>query len=1390
LRLSRPAYFTRVQDDARRRWDQLEADPVLAGPWHQLFRQVQSPRHVLSELLQNADDAKATWVQATISDGLFEFVHNGEDFDEESLQSICQFGLSNKRHLHTIGFRGVGFKSAFALGPQVEIITPSLTYGFHHKRFTEPIWLAQQTSSGETIIRVAIDQASKITTLRAEFDRWVRSPIPLLFFHHIKRLEIQNHAIRREVLGPGPMPKAEYIRLSNGKTIDVLVVHSDPEAFPQEVMEEIRDERGSMELDLPPCAVQIVLSEAAEHFLYTVLPTEVKPLLPFSFNGPFMQDPARREIKHPVNSPTNRWLLQRIGQLASNAMRGWLDNQDIDVKERARAYELLPRHSEKEDTLDDVCTNLVIEEFKKSFSSHEKILLGHDGSLLSKDNVVALPKAITQTWPPEQALNIFAPHRKKVLSQDIRKRSFDSLKSWNVLDELDIKDIVGKLLSMTEAGPFCPKPLERLFHLWAYLQPLSSPDSRELKKIIRKLPIVPVSGKKELLPAEDVLVLGGREWEVSDENKDFLMSRVDVADPAWVKLMTNVDEEKIEKHHALACDFFNKLNLYQRVGVEQVVAAAAKKIFNSSNDLDEEGIRLARIAAFSDVRIQDDFKFLCQDGQWRTTTSELLVQGSEDLEALLPWDIFSIKVISDDYEKGLPSKDIERWRTWAGDFLKSKLLCFPVPLLSKETVQKNHSDISKLCISRGGNAPSSYPLKSHYFQIHDYNWDENIWFEWQDMEEDRPGFLSEVLRAILQNWSEIWEKRVGAKVFQEGHTYIRTLDHGNLRAAWLQKLRNLSCLPDTFDNCYLPAELYRRTLDTEALLNIEKFVHHDFDKPQYSKILDLLGVQSQPTGVDPLLTRLKDLSKTKTPPITHLVDLYRAIDRVLLRMDTRETAKLKRSFNENALIYTDGHDWEKLNTVFRDNPEDIPGVRLIHPEAANLAMWDRFEVPRRPTLGMAIAWLKSKPLDQSLNKPDRERAIEILRRAPAQTWQECQAWLDVTGRWVSKSDLKWYTNNIQTISGLFSPFKRRTADLSILDGTANIDFIRDAGLNALDNLIEHRLESRVFANHVSKPSWLLRLADILLRLRRPDDNETSENLKVVYESERSLASRLKKVKWQPVHNLKVIPYINSEQAGSPSERKVIWQDDSIYVQGSPPAHHPELINELSRHFQTHDVKKIIADCVDRDPEWIDVYADEHLDLEDLPSEETSVSKPPEEDKKIATEPPVTVETPPEKILDNGKEHEQHKDNEDEDDKGEDKLRTKSPITSPDSVKKGFKSFLDKLGFTWVPQHEYFADNNGTIIRKTEPPFKWAEYNVSGERIGSYWVGRGSLENGVEIPADIWNQILTDNQQIFIILIDSPSVSRYKLSDLKDMVNLGKIEIYPTRMIIRTRDQIE
>ncbi len=154
----RPPYFERIRAGAAGRWRQLEADPELAGPWHQLFKQVQSPRDVLSELLQNADDAGATETCVSIDNGQFVFTHNGEDFTEEHFASLCRLGYSNKRALHTIGFRGIGFKSTFSLGDVVELYTPTLAVSFCRRRFTEPNWVESNVrTAGLTQIRVRID---------------------------------------------------------------------------------------------------------------------------------------------------------------------------------------------------------------------------------------------------------------------------------------------------------------------------------------------------------------------------------------------------------------------------------------------------------------------------------------------------------------------------------------------------------------------------------------------------------------------------------------------------------------------------------------------------------------------------------------------------------------------------------------------------------------------------------------------------------------------------------------------------------------------------------------------------------------------------------------------------------------------------------------------------------------------------------------------------------------------------------------------------------------------------------------------------------------------------------------------------------------------------------
>ena len=315
----RPDYFERIRSSAVKRWEQLEADAELAGPWHQLFKQVQSPRHVLSELLQNADDAGATRASVMIENGVFVFSHNGEDFIEEHFASLCRFGYSNKRALHTIGFRGIGFKSTFSLGDTVELHTPTLAVAFHKHRFTAPEWLADEIDTdGETRVSVRIATDHRRREIEKNLEEWIASPISLLFFKHIRQLTIGNTEAHWQWLGDGPLSDSEWMGLNGAEGERFLIVRSALEDFPSDALAEIRQERllgADQEMAFPPCKVELVLGAPGR--LYVVLPTGVETALPFACNAPFIQDPARMRIKDPETSPTNQWLLERTGRLAA-----------------------------------------------------------------------------------------------------------------------------------------------------------------------------------------------------------------------------------------------------------------------------------------------------------------------------------------------------------------------------------------------------------------------------------------------------------------------------------------------------------------------------------------------------------------------------------------------------------------------------------------------------------------------------------------------------------------------------------------------------------------------------------------------------------------------------------------------------------------------------------------------------------------------------------------------------------------------------------------------------------------------------------------------------------------------------------------------------------------
>lgn len=88
--------------------------------------------HFIYELLQNAEDTKATQVNFKLNfDGL-EFTHNGNLFVEDNVKAITSFGNSTKRDDPTsIGKFGVGFKAVFAYTNTPEIHSGDFHFRIH-----------------------------------------------------------------------------------------------------------------------------------------------------------------------------------------------------------------------------------------------------------------------------------------------------------------------------------------------------------------------------------------------------------------------------------------------------------------------------------------------------------------------------------------------------------------------------------------------------------------------------------------------------------------------------------------------------------------------------------------------------------------------------------------------------------------------------------------------------------------------------------------------------------------------------------------------------------------------------------------------------------------------------------------------------------------------------------------------------------------------------------------------------------------------------------------------------------------------------------------------------------------------------------------------------------
>ena len=1406
--MKQPDYFKLVQKEAISLWDKLEADPRLAGPWHQLFKQVQSPRHVLSELLQNADDANATEAKVEICNGEFLFSHNGDDFVEDQFRSLCNFGFSNKRVLHTIGFRGVGFKSTFSIGDEVKLLTPTLSTAFHRKRFSEPVWInVPHDFPTRTEIHVLIKDERRKVELEKNFLEWLASPVSLLFFRTIRRLQINGKEARWVPSGAGPINNSTWMTLSGDPERKFLLIKSEEKDFPEEALQEVKDERLVLgeEITLPPCRVEIVLG--AEGRLFVVLPTGVNTKLPFASNAPFIQDPARVKIKDPEISPTNRWLLGRIGELASYSVLDWLNNETIPPVDRCTSYNLWPDVDRDDTTLEGTCAKTVELEFERITQTRACLLSETGKAELTKQCVTVSPELIT-VWPAEQVSAFFDAQNRPLLYSSISSENQRKLINWQYVDEIDKSQIIRII-----EEKHLPKPetWRQLMILWAFL----AEDVTRYYGGHKGVRIVPVQGQDILYAASEVKRLGEKQLLQSDDDWIFLSKYLLVQNPNWTRFLTeqrlnlqkkldginNASEkakqvvDNILSLAELASKVLNALNLAEAADVGKVMEQVTARFFSQKSVQIPECIRLAHIAAKLNAPVTANFQYVAKDNCCHLASNNVVADLASDLDLFTDKDWYQKHVLHEDYFKPSKSCTDTEWQQWVRSE-RSQLQTF-IPINNTSQRIWGRDALRNRLRERGFDKELDFGYKTNNFVFYDYDFDSIHWKVWVDAAKSDGNLWAHIMERLL-NQTQRWSKAMSSLAYQVATTgTYRLVTQETILSAWIIKFRNLPCMLDTWGNPHQPAELLRRTPDTEALLGAEPFIMAEIDNEASRPLLQALGVRDTPTGPERLIERIKVLSRASSPPLQEIFKWYQSLDRMVHRCSTEQFQSIKIAFERDKLVLTESGDstgWARSQEAFLSADEsDVPGAAVVHSLVRHLMLWQKLGVAQKPTADLAISWLKSLPSDKVLTSDEARRVRALLPRYPERIWNECQHWLDLDGRWTPVDNLKYARTmkSLVSYAHLFPVVKHNTADLHDLTE----EFCRQPPFchipRLADNIEEHFKEPLGRLPDAQNRPWIQTLGEGLSRIIMPNDGITNQI--------RKLGNRLQNTDWQVTDILETVPYLEGNPVGTARAMPALWKETTLYVARQSPAKIAKAVpEELGKLFPDDDIKSAITLCYDRPPDFIAEYLAENFKLQ--PIEKTD-----ETDAGEAADLPDSGHLP-----DGGKTSNYSTsppsgesqnvggpvgDSEEKDiltgDEGELEPEPAKPPKLPKPPKPSLiELFARKKGFSKHDADRFVYQDGSWLTKANGSIYHWEWRSHSGDVLQYYWVKDHCLEKEpLQIDAAAWS-LCEKYPELYSVVLVNPQEEPVEISgqNLINMRKEGKLEVYPAAYRLVYKDE--
>ncbi len=585
----------------------------------------------------------------------------------------------------------------------------------------------------------------------------------------------------------------------------------------------------------------------------------------------------------------------------------------------------------------------------------------------------------------------------------------------------------------------------------------------------------------------------------------------------------------------------------------------------------------------------------------------------------------------------------------------------------------------------------------------------------------------------------------------------------------------------------------RRTQETEALVDVEAFIHSSLDCERTQPLLDLLGVRSTPTGPNRLLECLRALATSEHPPIHEVERWYRRLDQLLDDCATESRQQVKDAFASERLILTSNGTWATVASVFLASDEEaVPGAAVVRESVANLALWQRLGVVERPTAELVLNWLKELPSGQKLSQPDLMRVRALLARHPVRVWEECGHWVSLAGEWSPTSDL-CYALTMQSLipwSHLHEWAKQRTADLQRLSDEVS-GALPFSALPSLASSVEERFHRDLQVHGESEEkAWLKTVGSELCRIKLDDLPEADRV--------RNLARRLANTRWQHAAGLEIVPYIDGTPVGTSRHADVLWLERVLYVNDLPKAKLAKRVpEELGKVFGRPEIKAALDFSFDRSPEDVQNYLKGNFELAPLDHVDHASTQEGGSGSDVTSAPIATgtaadpTETP---VSKNGAPPEPQSDptgdihDEARNEKGGPSTDRPSPPRTP-SRPSVMERFAEARGFRRDHENGFFHHPDGSRIAKTSDGiFPWVRSTPSGDVGCYYWPKDHCLDSApLVVETEVWGMIDRHPQVYALVLADAHGeaieMTGLRLRELREH---GQLTLHPAayRLVVK------